>query len=272
MSGKALEVIEKKTTALALAPELAAMFAEDAGTGFDNVKVGDYALPYLKVLQGISNEIQRGDPKQIPGAVAGDIFNSLTKQLYKGEVGLLVVFAAYDKKWIEWKPRKAGGGLVKISKSKAEAEQNRLPLVGNPDTDSYINETAEHYVLHQTPDGYYMPAVMSMSVTKLGVSRRLIGNMMQEMSAKYGIPGPNRVLHPSALVYRMTTETEKNKRNETYFVPKFEVVGPVTDVSLYRAAKDFAEQVQAGIAKVDYNEGAKPEEPVIDVEDDELPF
>src|SRR4051812_7676312 len=109
--GTAVETTKETTKALATTA-VAGLYAEDAGTGFENVKKGDFALPFIKILQGLSPELERGNAKYIAGAQAGDIVHSITNEVFSGETGIAIVAAAFDKKWIEWRPRKSGGGLV----------------------------------------------------------------------------------------------------------------------------------------------------------------
>ena len=69
------EITEAKTTDVALT---SSMFAEDAGSGLENVTSEDMAIPRLKILQALSPEVNKNDGKYVEGASAGDVINTVT--------------------------------------------------------------------------------------------------------------------------------------------------------------------------------------------------
>ena len=81
------------------------MFAEDAGSGVDGLGSEDLAIPFLKILQKMSPELD-----DIAKAKAGDLFNTVTKEVVKGSDGIRVVNCAYTLQYIEWEPRGSGTG------------------------------------------------------------------------------------------------------------------------------------------------------------------
>jgi hypothetical protein len=88
------------------------MFEADANAGTHNMEQDDLALPFLKVLGQLSPEINKKHGKYVEGAEPGMILNSVTKQLFDGEKGINVIPCSYERKYLEWKPRELGGGLV----------------------------------------------------------------------------------------------------------------------------------------------------------------
>lgn len=95
------------TTALAAAAD----YGDMAGAGFENQTSADVAVPFLGVLQGLSPEVGKG-PKGIKGASPGMLINTVTKELFDGDTG--VIFQPVDTRhvFVEWKPRDQGGGFV----------------------------------------------------------------------------------------------------------------------------------------------------------------
>ena len=81
------------------------MFAEDAGIGVDDLGSEDLAIPFLKVLQKMSPELD-----DIENARAGDLYNTVTKEIVKGSDGVRVVNCAYTLQHIAWEPRGTGSG------------------------------------------------------------------------------------------------------------------------------------------------------------------
>ena len=81
---------------------------EHAGEGTDNITTDDLAIPFLKIAQALSPEIDDDTPEYIPDLKLGMLFNSLTKHIYGKEINLIPL--RFQKIWLEWKPKR--GGLV----------------------------------------------------------------------------------------------------------------------------------------------------------------
>jgi hypothetical protein len=80
------------------------VFFEDAGVGVQDLNTEDLAIPFLKVLQKMSPELDDLDVR------AGDIFNTVTKDGVSGKEGVRVIPCAYRLEHIEWEPRGTGSG------------------------------------------------------------------------------------------------------------------------------------------------------------------
>ena len=73
----------------------------------------DLAQPFLMVIQSNSPELDEGDGKFIPDAKAGMFISKIDNQVYDGrETGLEIMTCAYERRFVEWKPRDQGGGRV----------------------------------------------------------------------------------------------------------------------------------------------------------------
>ena len=94
------EVTEKKNGALAVDMSV---FEDDAGGGLENITQDDLALPFLKVLSGNDEVLDRDE-----SARKGDIYNTVTGHIYKGKDGITVVPCAYQRRFIRWSPRGMG--------------------------------------------------------------------------------------------------------------------------------------------------------------------
>jgi hypothetical protein len=102
-----IEEEPEMTQAMIVSPEF--VVPEDAGAGFEDVTQADLALPLFRILQKLSKELDQSEPDYIEAAREGWWLDTTTKKLY---VSLLVVPCKFVTHWIEWKTRKAGGGLV----------------------------------------------------------------------------------------------------------------------------------------------------------------
>lgn len=241
--GKA-EVAIKEETGTALALSMDEMGA-DAGGGFEGVTAKDVTVPYLAILQSGSPQVKKGDPAQIPGAAEGDIFNTGTKEVYKEAIRLIP--CAFQKRYVEWVDRDAGGGFVASHSDEAILEQAprgedgkcRLPS-GN-----VIVTTAYHYVLVLREDGSFYPAIMPMSSTQLKKSRDWI-SLMQGLKIKTsrGLVTPAAYSHS----YKAQTTTQKNNFGTWQ---GWDISAPVMLPSneLYAIAKAFSQSVNEGTVK-----------------------
>jgi len=76
-------------TTLAIVP-LPAMFEADAGKGMEGIGQEDLALPFLKVLSGNDPVLDTHET-----ARKGDIYNTVSGDVYTGKEGIRVVPCAY---------------------------------------------------------------------------------------------------------------------------------------------------------------------------------
>ena len=64
---------------------------EAAGQGMETIGAEDMQIPFLRILQPLSPQLIKNDPKFIKGASAGDIFNTVTGQFWEAEEGINVL-------------------------------------------------------------------------------------------------------------------------------------------------------------------------------------
>ena len=70
----------------------ASMFEADAGAGNQNVGSDDLALPFLKLLSGLDSILDTHET-----ARKGDIYNTVTGEVFSGKTGIKVVRCAYQR-------------------------------------------------------------------------------------------------------------------------------------------------------------------------------
>lgn len=220
--------------------ELADAMATYAGQGMETARPEDIALPFLQVIQSLSPQRRKQDPKYISGAEEGMIFDTVTGTLFAGDRGVEVVPVHFAKLYNEWVPRDAGGGFVGSHRTREEAQINCQQ--GNQ-----IVDTALHYVLYKRPDGEWAPAVLSMTSTKLKVSR----NWLARMAMLKATASDGRKFTPPTFArrYLLTTVAEENDKG-AFFNLKVEDAGAVEDMDTFQAAIAFRAAVAAGQARV----------------------
>ena len=235
---------------------------ETAGEGVD-YETSELQIPFIRVIQALSPQIKKSDAAFIKGAEQGDLFNTVTGEVWKGEEGINVIPCYQETKHLEFTPRDQGGGFVgelpagdpNILKTTRQGAKETLPS-GNE-----LVKSDQHYCMVLNKDGSAQPAIVDMKSTQLKISRR-----WKTQIAMQKIPDKNGVMRTPALfstIWHLKT-VEERKDNYTYFNYTIEKVDLVKDKNLFIDAKNFRSSVESGAAK------AVPEEVV--TESDEAPF
>ena len=93
-------------------PPAAYDYGAAAGAGAEDISADDMLLPFVRILQSNSPQINKHDPKYIEKAEAGMFFNVSTNQLYSGEDGFTAHLCYKTRSYAEFIPRDDGGGFV----------------------------------------------------------------------------------------------------------------------------------------------------------------
>jgi len=244
--------------------DLDSMYEEDAGAGLTGTGAGDFATPFLAILQKGSPQVSRANAKFIKGAEQGMIFNTITGELFPGDEGILLIPCGYSKVLVEWNSRDSGGGFVATHKENDEIvrtatrnERNQLVTTAG----TIIVDTAYHFGLHIKNTGFPEYAVVSMYSTQLKKSRQW--NTVMRAIMKKAPSG--RIFNPPTYshMYRLKTIGEA-KDNYDWYGWSILSEGAVTDVEIYKMAREFSRLVEAGAVRVsapprDADEAADPE-------------
>ena len=243
---------ETRSRSSGLPAELLNEMALDAGAGSEEVTAKDLAIPFLRVLQKMSPQLSKREAEYIEGATDGDIINTVTGQLWacsdeKDPAKVTIIPVDFKFKVMEWWPRnsKLGSGLVKsytrdeelpVHERKENAE-GKLKTITEKGTE--LIDTAEHYVLIVHADGKMEQALIAMSSTQLGASRKWNSLIKQKMLSTANGPVPGE--------WAVFTVAD---------------AGRVEDIDLYRVAKAFNSSVSTGQVVVKHTqEGTSTEVP-----------
>ena len=79
------------------------------GEGFENQTGADIQIPFLGILQPLSPQVA-DDDRKLPGAKPGKLFNTVTNEVYPGDVFIIPCYT--ERLFVEWVPRNSGGGFV----------------------------------------------------------------------------------------------------------------------------------------------------------------
>ena len=249
----AQELAKEKVNKVAIMDEN--MFAADAGVGVTDLGSEDLAIPFLKVLQKMSDELD-----DLSDAKAGDIYNTVTKDVVKGAEGVTVINCAYTLQYIEWEPRGTGTGAPHRIYSAGEeipkterGEDNKDYVVGG--SGRYLERTAQHYVLIVDEEGITQQALLPMKSTQFKKSKQWNSAMrsMKMKDAKGTLFTPPRVSH----LWKLVTASEENK-NGSWHGWQISKDSVVKDPSIYAEARLFAEtsgKGQVNVKHVQEDEG-----------------
>ncbi len=95
-------------------------YGASAGKGFENQTRDDIKTPMILVLQSLSPQVTK---KTVEGAEPGLLFNNVTEELAEK---ILFVPATTNQVYIEWVPRKMGGGFVAIHEPTSDLVREAL--------------------------------------------------------------------------------------------------------------------------------------------------
>ena len=237
------------------------------GTGLEDTSSEDYAIPFIRVLQSGSPQLKKSNGKYIEGAAQGMMFNTVTNQLYDGDEGLLVVPCAYTKKYIEWVPRDAGGGIVNadhtadILKECTQNDKKKYMLANGNE----VQETAQYFAMIVNNEEEPEEALLSFTSSGLGFSRRW-NSMLRTARVKNS--AGDMVLAPMfANIYRIKTVEQSNDLGSWYGFTAEKEKG--TPLAIARLARDFMTAARSGAVNVK-QESAVDDDSV--VAGDDIPF
>jgi hypothetical protein len=189
----------------------------------------------LEIVQDLSPCRKKNDQSYIPGAEGGMLYNNVTRQLYGPEVLILPVH--FKKEYLVWKDRAKGGGFRGAFAALTEAEEAVSRLEDGPDCE--VIDTAQHFCLIVTPEtGKTEEIVISMSKSKAKVSRKL--NSLVRMAGGDSF----------SRVYRLTSVSEKNNKNQDFYNLSVSPAGFPTK-ALFDKAVRLYEGISSGTIQID---------------------
>lgn len=200
--------------ALALAEtELPAHLKKAEGLGRGNEHVGAHlAIPRVKLLQKMSDEVDKHSPGYIKGAEAGDFINTLTNKVYGEEMYVLSI--TFKNEFVVWRKREAGAGLLGNYPTHAEAQQ-AIDATDKPE-DYDIVETHTHLLLIKDPETGELevsPAIMDFASSKLRISRN--------WNSQIGMKGGDRF----AGLWKLKSQAVENRMGNAFMNLDVEFVG-----------------------------------------------
>lgn len=237
------------------------------GAAFDS---SEMQIPFVRLLQALSPQLNKKKAEYIEGASAGDAFNNVTGQYWDGEKGITVIPCFQTTKYLEFVPRDMGGGFKGeipansplLQQTTRSGSKELLPN-GNE-----LVKSDQHFCLIVEEDGSFQPAVIDMKSTQLKVSRRWKTQIAMQ---KVKNPKTGTLMTPPvfATMWRLYSVEESNDQG-SWGNWQVERIGLVENRDLLLEAKAFRDSIAAGEVKAapetDHNMGGSSND------GDEIPF
>jgi hypothetical protein len=209
--------------------------------GSEEVDLSDITIPRLSIIQDLSPQGKKSKPEYIDGAEVGHLFNTITKELFTGEVMFIPVY--FRKEYIIWKLRAKGGGFFGAFNTEQEAVAALPDLEGNAN-DYEVVDTHVHFVLlvkqGSTKDAPILEeVVLSMSKSQNKKSR--------ELNTMIKLAGGDRF----SRIYKLSATEEQNKNGDDYWNYRVSPFGYVSE-AMYKRAEETYEAISSGQRKVDH--------------------
>lgn len=270
---KSTEVTQAKNNAVTTAEDMAFDFAQDVGAGRESADKDSYAIPFLAVIQKMSPQVDEAEAAYIADARPGMLFNSVTEELFDGKEGVVFLPCAYQRRYIRWGAKDAGGGFkgeVMPEEVDDLLESGEVVEIDGrlyyPDEHGKVDEkkadtlkdTRNHFgILVNEETGQAEQVLLSLSSTQIKKSKQLM-SMLNSVKVK----SANGMVTPPtwACRIRITTVGESNEKGSWHGVKfshdeqKF-----VGSQAIYDLGKEFHGLVTAGEANINYDSAEKTE-------------
>ena len=201
--------------------------SKNTGRGNENVEAGHLQIPRIKLLQKMSDEVDRHHANYVEGAKDGDFFNNLTGQNY-GDA-LYAISVSFKDEFVVWRKREAGGGFGGTFATEAEARAFCAAQEKPADYD--ISQTHSHVLLIKDPATGTLskPVIMDFSSSKLRVSRN--------WNSQIDIKGGDRF----SCLWKLSSVAAKNKTGAQFMNLEVENMGWTTQED-YSTAENYYKQ------------------------------
>jgi hypothetical protein len=253
---------------------------EDAGLGMENLTRDEFLIPFIRILQSNSPQVDETSQTRVPGAKAGMFLNTGTGEMIDGKEGFIFVPVYREgRNFVEFTPRNLGGGFVGIRSvddplvvelrtkqgefgklwTGSHRDQQGLPLDGTE-----IAETRYLYgLLMENEEAMPQRVVIGFSSTQIRKHKAFVGRYDNIVYMdKDGKPvKPTLWSHK----WRVNSAPEKNKKGSFFgFVITLAAKKPDGSEDrqiksyirrsepLYHAGRAFYDMIKGGKARADY--------------------
>ena len=229
MSKSAAAVAVVPNNLVASTDQLPAHLKSVDGPGRGNEHVGqNVQIPRVKLLQKMSNEVDKHHAAYVEGCEPGHLVNTLNNHNYGNDLYCLSL--TFKIEYVVWRQLEAGGGyggaFSSIADAQAYVESQDKPAEWD------INETHAHVLLIKNPETGELersPAIMDFARSKLRVSKA--------WNSQIGMKGGDRF----AGLWKVSGVPTENKMGKAFMNCEVSFVGWAQEED-YKAAEALYEQ------------------------------
>ncbi len=221
----------------------------------------DLAIPFLRVLQSLSPQVKKSDAAYIQGAEEGDFLNTVTSQIWKGPVGVVIIPVHYARNYSEFKPRKMGGGFVKDHGSDSSIMEQTVKdddgrniiertVNGNREIHEIVESGQYFNLILDEEAGTFQNSLLALGGSQWGKVRKwntLIQTMQVQVNGRFVRPP---MYYQS---WKLTSVPEKNEKGAWMGlnIARYKTVNELKNGEyLYEMAKEFRKLIMEGAVKV----------------------
>ena len=200
---------------------------EGASRGNENVG-SNIQIPRVKLLQKMSNEVDRHHKHYMEGCEPGHFINSLTDHNYGNDV--YVISLTFNIEFVVWRDMEKGGGyggaFTTVEAAELCVAEQDVPA------DYKVVETHSHFILIKNPETGELeraPAIMDFANSKLRVSKA--------WNSQLAMKGGDRF----AGLWKVSGVPTENKTGKAFMNCEVSFVGWAQEAD-YKAAEGLYEQ------------------------------
>ena len=243
-------------------------FFAEGGGGLSDFQQSDFLIPYVRIVQALSKELQKNHAKYLQGAEQGSFVNSATRKLISGEKGFLAIPVGSGHRYMAWRPNNAGPAYdmgsdpSKFNSIEPDDKGKRFDSEGNE-----LSDALQYFIILINPETFeWEPAVLNFTGSQAKKGRGWATTINARMDRfPTGHPKAGQLFRPNIWFYsyKFTTVPESNDQGSWYGFSIEE--GPkVKDLTngreIYQAASELRKRIDANEVKAD-----------IDRDDDAVP-
>jgi len=226
-------VVSKEEAAL---PVSVADLEALSGKGFEGANKDAFAIPFLRILQAGSPQVNEDESSYIEGAKPGMFFNTITGELHGKELDVIPI--TYSRSFIEWIQNRGGfvkdhGPDPKILDRVVAIDDKHNSILDN---NNIIQDARTHIVLLASNPAAG-PIILSMTSTGIKHSRKW-------MTLMNGVVIPNSTKQAPMFACIWTIGTVKNENDDG----KWYQVGDKTSTNIKMKGWVDKDQLEAALA------------------------
>lgn len=200
--------------------------------GKENVGQEDLLIPRLVVCQALSPQLKKNNEAYIPGLQAGQIFNSVTGEIYGDTVRIIPLF--FFHQYFHFKPIEEGGGIIAVYKTAEDVPAGGLEWKdGNA---PQVTEFKSRMALVQSENGL-QPIVLSFKSTGMKFAKKL-----NSFIAMFNLPSYSRW-------YRLDSVTQTKGQQEWFGMNP--ALGEFVEEALLGRIQQYFQELQGAGIRVD---------------------